>query len=210
MNKTYHWLAQNISPGGKPDLSQSTTFSQNIQIYLKYTISIQSALLGGIIRSPRGTHSPTCYFGIFQNIQNISAVYTKYWLQQCNRRHHWFAKRHPISVSQRRFSKGYSKTIQNISSVWLNDHLRALNQKIPNIKNLVIDAAGSWQRERGNNRYCLLGRKKGTCGTHNYQQLGFDIFQGRYTNLKWSVGRIVWKSANSKYLQNMRPSTTAI
>ena len=60
MNKT-----QNISPGGKPDLSQSTTFSQNIQIYLKYTISIQSALLGDIIRSPRGTHSPTCYRGIF-------------------------------------------------------------------------------------------------------------------------------------------------
>ena len=65
MNKTYHWLTQNICPGGRPDLSQSTTFSQNIKIYLKYTISIQSALLGGIIRSPRGTHSATCYRGIF-------------------------------------------------------------------------------------------------------------------------------------------------
>ena len=76
MNKTYHWLAQNICPGGKPDLFQSTTFSQNIQIYLKYTISIQPALLGGIIRSPRGTHSPTCYFGIFQNVQkNISSIH---------------------------------------------------------------------------------------------------------------------------------------
>ena len=105
MNKMYHWLTQNISPGGKPDLSQSTTFSQNIQIYLKYIISIQSALLGGIIRSPRGTHSPTCYRGIFQNIQNISPVYTKYWLKQWNRRHHWFARWHPISLSHQDIPK---------------------------------------------------------------------------------------------------------